>query len=82
MEQASDAKKEQQERVEDQYQQQQPCGCTDHLEKVEAQVQFKMSAKQLFELLFSEKQSGPEVSGSRNIWAKLNVVRNRSGRDI
>ncbi|KAI7865519.1 hypothetical protein BDF14DRAFT_1883469 [Spinellus fusiger] len=46
------------------------CKCNDHLDKVEVQVEMNISAKQLFDILFSESQSGEEA-GARSIWYQL-----------
>ncbi|KAG0186221.1 SNF1-interacting protein [Apophysomyces sp. BC1034] len=55
------------------------CDCNDHLDKKEAEVVLQMSAKQLFEYLFSEKLSGSNA-GENGIWAKLNKVKGNSGK--
>ena len=43
------------------------CNCADHLEKVESDIVLPVSAKQLFELAFSNKDS--------QVWSKLNKVK-------
>ncbi|CAO3599851.1 unnamed protein product [Absidia cylindrospora] len=42
------------------------CDCNDHLEKMEYEADLPMSAKQLFDLLFSEEKTGAAAQGG--IW--------------
>ncbi|KAG0170006.1 SNF1-interacting protein [Apophysomyces sp. BC1015] len=42
------------------------CGCDEHLDKVEAEMELPISAKSLYELLFSEEQTGPSTNGG--VW--------------
>lgn len=48
------------------------CNCTDHLEKVEAEIILPVGAKQLYDLMFSDE----EVVGKKSIWTKLNKKKN------
>lgn len=50
------------------------CGCKDHLDKIEAKVKLGISAKQLFDYMFSDKEDG-----SQSIWHQLNACRRNSG---
>ncbi|KAI8393812.1 uncharacterized protein BYT42DRAFT_552309 [Radiomyces spectabilis] len=47
------------------------CECEDHLEKREAEVELPISAKALYELLFSEEQAGASVNGG--IWERKSI---------
>ena len=57
------------------------CDCEDHLDKVEVKLKLSTSAEKLFGLMFSDKQSGPD-SGSNSLWAKLNRVKQNSGKSV
>ncbi|KAI9301593.1 hypothetical protein BJ944DRAFT_252193 [Cunninghamella echinulata] len=48
------------------------CGCDDHLEKMEYEANLQMSAKRLFELLFSEEKTGAAANGG--IWNQKTIA--------
>lgn len=50
------------------------CDCADHLEKKEADLVLPVSAKQLYQLMFSDEQTG--------IWFKLNKAKNNGEPSI
>ncbi|KAL0094082.1 hypothetical protein F4703DRAFT_1924803 [Phycomyces blakesleeanus] len=50
------------------------CECTDHLEKLEAEIDLPISAKRLYDLMFSEEQTGPAANNS--IWERKTVQSN------
>ncbi|KAL0075818.1 hypothetical protein J3Q64DRAFT_1370407 [Phycomyces blakesleeanus] len=57
------------------------CGCQDHLDKKETEVPLHISAKRLFDMMFSESQSGEEA-GSKSIWKSFNKERGNSDLKI
>ncbi|KAI9019344.1 hypothetical protein CLU79DRAFT_758381 [Phycomyces nitens] len=57
------------------------CGCQDHLDKKEAQIPISISAKRLFDMMFSESQSGEEA-GSKGIWKSFHQERGNSDLKI
>ncbi|KAI8380980.1 uncharacterized protein BYT42DRAFT_643857 [Radiomyces spectabilis] len=42
------------------------CGCEDHLDRLEAEIDFPISAKRLFELMFSDEQNAAPTDGG--VW--------------
>lgn len=54
------------------------CDCKDHLDKLEGEIEVSISAKKLFEYLFSDDQTGP--AGSGGVWNKMNAAKGNSGK--
>ncbi|KAI9027345.1 hypothetical protein CLU79DRAFT_833263 [Phycomyces nitens] len=50
------------------------CECTDHLEKMEKEIELPISAKRLYELMFSEEQTGPASNNS--VWERKTIQSN------
>lgn len=53
------------------------CDCKDHLDKLEGEIEVPVSAKKLFEYLFSDEQTGPSANGGA--WNKMNTSKGNSG---
>lgn len=54
------------------------CECKDHLDKMEGEIEVPVSAKKLFEYLFSDDQTGPTANGG--VWNKMNTAKGNSGK--
>lgn len=54
------------------------CGCDDHLEKMEYEANLPISAKKLFELLFSEEKTGAAANGG--IWNQKTLASGSRGK--
>ncbi|KAF7732102.1 SNF1-interacting protein [Apophysomyces ossiformis] len=48
------------------------CGCDEHLDKIESEIELPISAKTLFDLMFSDEQTGPAANGG--IWERKTAV--------
>ncbi|KAJ2964425.1 hypothetical protein NQZ79_g644 [Umbelopsis isabellina] len=56
------------------------CDCKDHLDKLEGEMEFPISAKKLFTYLFSEEKTGPAENGG--VWNKMNTSKGNSGLSV